>query len=123
MVDIEHIREIMEKRKLTNDVMAEEAVEELADMERADAQRLQPHHICSSSRPFRTLVARWREDGRFEITNAPVRVRDRDRLIELAHRSAVTSVSALTRNISTSSLLPNSYAGSPPARISNQPGQ
>ena len=85
MVDIEHIREIMEKRKLTNDVMAEEAVEEIRlDMERADAQRLQPHHIQGFFiEAFSHLGGKMkaREDGRFEITNVPVRIRDRDRLI------------------------------------------
>ena len=85
MVDIEHIREIMEKRKLTNDVMAEEAVEEIRlDMERADAQRLQPHHIQGFFiEAFSHLGGKMkaREDGRFEITNVPVRVQDRDRLI------------------------------------------
>ena len=38
----------MDERKLTNDVMPEKEVQDIRlDMERAEAQRLQPHHIQS----------------------------------------------------------------------------
>ena len=44
--DIEHIRKIINEKKLTSDVMPEEKVQEKRlEMERAVAQRLQPHHI------------------------------------------------------------------------------
>ena len=85
VVDIDHIREIMKKRKLTDDVMTEEAVEGVRlKMERADAQRLQPHHVQGFFiEAFSHLGGKIkpREEGRYEVTNVPVRIRDRDRLI------------------------------------------
>jgi hypothetical protein len=43
--DHEHIRKIINEKKLTSDVMPEEKVQEKRlEMERAAAQRLQPHH-------------------------------------------------------------------------------
>ncbi len=85
VVDYKHIEELLKKRKLTNDMMPESAVEEIRlDMERAEAQRLQPHHIQSFFiEAFQHLGGRIknREEGRFEITHVPVRIRERDRLI------------------------------------------
>lgn len=85
VVDVEHIKKIMDHRKLTNDVMPEEAVQDIRlDMERAEAQRLQPHHIQSFFiEAFKHLGGniKQREEGRFEIINVPVRIRERDRLI------------------------------------------
>ena len=84
-VDYKHINELLKKRKLTNDMMPESAVEQVRlEMERAEAQRLQPHHIQSFFiEAFKHLGGRIkdREEGRFEITHVPVRVRERDRLI------------------------------------------
>jgi superfamily II DNA or RNA helicase len=84
-VDYEHISELLNKRKLTNDMMPESAVEQVRlEMERAEAQRLQPHHIQSFFiEAFKHLGGRIkdREHGRFEITHVPVRIRERDRLI------------------------------------------
>jgi len=84
-VDYEHIEKLLKKRKLTNDMMPESAVEEIRlEMERAEAQRLQPHHIQSFFiEAFKHLGGRFksREEGRFEITHVPVRIRERDRLI------------------------------------------
>ncbi len=84
-VDYEHIEELLKKRKLTNDMMPESAVEKVRlEMERAEAQRLQPHHIQSFFvEAFKHLGGRIkdREHGRFEITHVPVRIRERDRLI------------------------------------------
>lgn len=84
-VDYDHIEELLDKRKLTNDMMPESAVEKVRlDMERAEAQRLQPHHIQSFfAEAFQHLGGRIknREEGRFEITHVPVRIRERDRLI------------------------------------------
>jgi len=85
VVDFKHIEELLKKRKLTNDMMTESAVEEIRlDMERAEAERLQPHHIQSFFiEAFQHLGGRIknREEGRFEITHVPVKIRDRDRLI------------------------------------------
>lgn len=84
-VDFKHIEELLRKRKLTNDMMPESAVESIRlEMERAEAQRLQPHHIQSFFiEAFNRLGGRIknREEGRFEITHVPVRIRERDRLI------------------------------------------
>jgi superfamily II DNA or RNA helicase len=84
-VDYEHIEELLSKRKLTNDMMPEAAVEEIRlDMERAEAERLQPHHIQSFFiEAFQHLGGKIknREEGRFEVTHVPVKIRDRDRLI------------------------------------------
>ena len=85
VVDFKHIEELLKKRKLTNDMITESAVEEIRlDMERAEAERLQPHHIQSFFiEAFQHLGGRIknREEGRFEITHVPVKIRDRDRLI------------------------------------------
>ena len=84
-VDYKHIEELLKKRKLTNDMMPESTVEQIRlEMERAEAQRLQPHHIQSFfMEAFKHLGGRIknREEGRFEITHVPVRIRERDRLI------------------------------------------
>lgn len=84
-VDYKHIEELLAKRKLTNDVMPQTTVEEVRlKMERAEAERLQPHHIMSFFiEAFEHLGGklRLREEGRFEITHVPVRIRERDRLI------------------------------------------
>ncbi|ADM09271.1 possible ATP-dependent RNA helicase [Parvularcula bermudensis HTCC2503] len=84
-VDYNHIEELISKRKLTNDMMPEATVEEVRlKMERAEAERLQPHHIQSFFlEAFEHLGGKLkaREEGRFEITHVPVRIRERDRLI------------------------------------------
>lgn len=84
-VDYKHIEELLNKRKLTNDMMPASTVESIRlEMERAEAQRLQPHHIQSFFiEAFKRLGGRIknREEGRFEITHVPVRIRERDRLI------------------------------------------
>ena len=85
MLDIEHIKETMDKRKLTHDVMLEADVHGIRlKMERAEAQRLQPHHIQGFFIEAFTHLGgkiKPREVGRFEIINVPVRIRDCDRLI------------------------------------------
>ncbi|MCY4265598.1 MAG: DUF3883 domain-containing protein, partial [Gammaproteobacteria bacterium] len=84
-VDYGHIEELVRKKKLTNDLMPQESVEQVRlAMERAEAQRLQPHHIQSFFiAAFEQLGGRIkpREQDRFEITHVPVRVRERDRQI------------------------------------------
>ena len=84
-VDQTHLLELLRRRALTNDTMPEAKVEELRlDMERAEALRLQPHHIQSFFvEAFQHLGGRLkrREDGRWEVTHVPVRIRERDRQI------------------------------------------
>jgi superfamily II DNA or RNA helicase len=84
-VDHGHLLELLRRRALTNDTMPAAKVEEMRlEMERAEAQRLQPHHIQSFFiEAFENLGGRVRkrEEGRWEITHVPVRIRERDRLI------------------------------------------
>lgn len=84
-VDQTHLLELLRRRALTNDTMPEARVEELRlEMERAEALRLQPHHIQSFFvEAFQHLGGRLkrREEGRWEISHVPVRVRERDRQI------------------------------------------
>jgi len=84
-VDQKHLLELLQRRALTNDTMPEAKVQELRlDMERAEALRLQPHHIQSFFvEAFQQLGGRLkkREEGRWEITHVPVRIRERDRQI------------------------------------------
>lgn len=84
-VDQAHLLELLRRRALTNDTMPEARVEELRlEMERAEALRLQPHHIQSFFvEAFQHLGGkiRRREEGRWEVTHVPVRIRERDRQI------------------------------------------
>jgi superfamily II DNA or RNA helicase len=84
-VDQSHLLELLRRRALTNDTMPAAKVEELRlEMERAEAQRLQPHHIQSFFvEAFQYLGGRLkrREEGRWEVTLVPVRIRERDRQI------------------------------------------
>lgn len=84
-VDQAHLLELLRRRALTNDTMPAAAVEELRlEMERAEALRLQPHHIQSFFvEAFEHLGGRIkrREEGRWDITHVPVRIRERDRQI------------------------------------------
>jgi superfamily II DNA or RNA helicase len=87
-VDQSHLLELLRRRALTNDTMPAAKVEELRlEMERAEAQRLQPHHIQSFFvEAFQHLGGRLkrREEGRWEVTLVPVRIRERDRQIGTA---------------------------------------
>lgn len=87
-VDQQHLVDLLKRRALTNDSMPEAKVQELRlEMERAEAQRLQPHHVQSFFvDAFQRLGGRMkrREEGRWEITHVPVRIRDRDRQIGTA---------------------------------------
>ncbi len=84
-VDQTHLLELLRRRALTNDTMPEAKVQELRlEMERAEALRLQPHHIQSFFvEAFQHLGGRLkrREEGRWELTHVPVRIRERDRQI------------------------------------------
>ncbi|MFC3724631.1 helicase-related protein [Neoaquamicrobium sediminum] len=84
-VDQQHLLDLLQRRALTNDTMPEAKVHELRlEMERAEAQRLQPHHIQSFFvEAFQQLGGRLkeREPGRWEITHVPMRIRERDRQV------------------------------------------
>jgi len=84
-VDQTHLLELLRRRALTNDTMPEARVEELRlEMEQAEALRLQPHHIQSFFvEAFQQLGGRLkrREEGRWEVTHVPARIRERDRQI------------------------------------------
>ena len=84
-VDQKHLLDLLARRALTNDTMPAAKVQEIRiDMERAEAQRLQPHHIQSFFvEAFKRLGGQIkpREEGRWEITHVPVSIRERDRQI------------------------------------------
>ena len=79
-VDLDHIHEVVRTRKLTTDAMPESQVQEIRlDMERAEAERLQPHHIHSFfMEAFQSLKGKIvaREPGRFEISRVPMQIVD-----------------------------------------------
>jgi len=84
-VDQQHLLDLLQRRQLTNDTMPAARVHELRiEMERAEAQRLQPHHIQSFFvEAFKHLGGqiKRREEGRWEITHVPLSIRERDRQI------------------------------------------
>jgi superfamily II DNA or RNA helicase len=84
-VDQDHLLQLLERRALTNDSMPQARVHELRiEMERAEAQRLQPHHVQSFFvEAFKQLGGqiKRREEGRWEITHVPMSIRERDRQI------------------------------------------
>lgn len=84
-VDQQHLLDLLKRRALTNDTMPEAKVQELRlEMEHAEAQRLQPHHIQSFFvEAFQHFGGKLkpREDGRWEVTHVPMRIRERDRQI------------------------------------------
>ena len=84
-VDQQHLIELLKRRALTNETIPEAKVQELRlEMEKAEAQRLQPHHVQSFFvEAFQKLGGRLkrREAGRWEISHVPVRIRERDRQI------------------------------------------
>ena len=79
--DQDHLLELLRRRALTDDAMPGARVRELRlEMEQADAQRLQPHHIQSFFiETFQHLGGRLRrrEEDRWEVTHVPLRVRER----------------------------------------------
>ena len=79
------LQALLEERALAQDAMDARRVHRIReDMERAEAQRLQPHYVESFFlEAFQRLggTVRQRETRRFEITHVPAPVRSRDRLI------------------------------------------
>jgi superfamily II DNA or RNA helicase len=84
-VDQPHLQSLIEDRALAHDVMDSNRVMRVREeMERAEARRLQPFYIESFFlEAFKQLggTARQRETGRYEVTNVPATVRNRDRQI------------------------------------------
>lgn len=84
-VDQNQLQTLLEDQALAKDIMDASRVQRVrADMERAEARRLQPHYIESFFlEAFKQLggTLRLREPRRYEITHVPVMVRNRDRQI------------------------------------------
>jgi SNF2 family DNA or RNA helicase len=84
-LDRPHLEGLIEERALAHDVMNPGRVARVREeMERAEARRLQPHYIESFFlEAFKRLggATRQREPRRYEITNVPASVRNRDRQI------------------------------------------
>jgi hypothetical protein len=84
-LDVGRLQDLLEERVLAHDSMDAEKVRKIRDdMERAQARRLQPHHIASFFlEAFRRLggTAFEREPKRFELTFVPAILRQRDRQI------------------------------------------
>jgi hypothetical protein len=84
-LDRDHLRKLIEERALTADTMDASKVRSIReDMERAEARRLQRHFIATFfSEAFKRLGGKVhdREPKRFEITNVPAIIRNRDRAI------------------------------------------
>lgn len=85
--DRQQIEGLLEERALARDVMDATRLQKIrADMERAEARRLQPHYIESFFlEAFQHLggSVKQREPRRYEVTHVPAPVRYRDRLIGL----------------------------------------
>jgi len=85
VLDIEHLENILKRNALCEEVMDEKrlfAVKE--EMEKAEARKLQPFFIRTFfNQAFAALGGelRPREQGRYEITNVPAIIRERDRRI------------------------------------------
>jgi hypothetical protein len=83
--DRERIQELIEQRAIAPDTMDVSRVYRIREeMERAEARRLQPHYVESFFLDaFRQLggTYRQREPRRYEVTNVPAPIRNRDRLI------------------------------------------
>jgi superfamily II DNA or RNA helicase len=81
----ERCRELLEERALARDAMDAAKVRQIrADMERAEARRLQPHFIATFFwEAFAHLGGslREREPQRYELTHVPAPIRSRDRQI------------------------------------------
>ncbi len=84
-LDTEHLKKIMARNMLSQEVMTPERLYAVkAEMEKAEARRLQPFFIRAFfNEAFGNLhgILRAREKGRFEITYVPGIIREKDRLI------------------------------------------
>jgi SNF2 family DNA or RNA helicase len=82
-LDLEHLRELLRTRALGADLFDKERVTGIRDeLERAEANRLQPHYVRGFFMQAFTELGgklREREPGRYELTKVPARIRDRAR--------------------------------------------
>jgi len=82
-VSLDQIRALLREDALSRDVIPPELIHRVReDMERAEARRLQPHHVGAWFREaFASLGGTMypREAGRWEITHVPAVIRHRDR--------------------------------------------
>jgi SNF2 family DNA or RNA helicase len=82
-LDTQHLENIIKRNALCEEVMNEKQLFAVKDeMEKAEARKLQPFFIRSFfNRAFAALGGelRPREQGRYEITNVPAIIRERDR--------------------------------------------
>jgi hypothetical protein len=85
VLDKVKLQDLLEERALAHDAMDVTRVRKIREeMERAEAKRLQPYYIESFFlEAFKRLggTLRQREPRRYEVTNVPAPVRNRDRLI------------------------------------------
>jgi superfamily II DNA or RNA helicase len=83
--DRTHIQSLLARRSLVQDTLTATEIDAIREaMQRAEAQRLQPHYIQSfflDAFPRLGGAVRKRETGRFEITRVPSSVRLRDRQV------------------------------------------
>ena len=88
-MDHERLRELIEERALAKDSMDSTKVQAIREeMERTDARRLQPHFVeAFFIEAFKLFggTLREREPRRYEITNVPAIIRNRDRMIGVRH--------------------------------------
>ncbi|WP_131762203.1 helicase-related protein [Legionella jamestowniensis] len=84
-LDSEHLKEILRRNALVEQHMGlEELYAVKAEMEKAEARKLQPYFIRAFfTEAFQILGGemRNREPGRFEIRHVPAAIRERDRII------------------------------------------
>src|SRR5690606_10670805 len=84
-LDTAHLEAIIKRNALCDEVMDPQRLFALKEeMEKAEARKLQPYFIRAFfSQVFQQLGSdlRAREPGRFEITNVPAAIRERDRQI------------------------------------------
>ena len=89
-VDRKHLIDLVEDHALASDAMDRSRVCRIReDMERAEARKLQPFYIESFFlEAFKRLggAVKQREPHRFEITNVPAPIRNRDRIIGIGER-------------------------------------
>ena len=83
--DAEKLKDLLDDKALAHDSMDASRVRHIReDMERAEARRLQPHYIESFFlEAFQRLGGTFRkhEPRRYEVTNVPAPIRNRDRII------------------------------------------
>ena len=89
-LDTSHLREIMSRQSLVADVLSPEALYRVkAEMERAEARKLQPCFVGAFLREALAALGgetRRREAGRWEIPHVPESVRANDRILALSRQ-------------------------------------